>query len=326
LGGGAVEIEVRTSATGSEVVGRCSYQLQLSAPQPPSSSSPLPSAQRWMYQLPVQLCAMEGSAVAGTAKAGQTVPAGSLLTTLAAANSSVWYPQAQVAFSTATDSVIPVIADPSPAGAGTGSVGDILPDPASGYDAAALCTAAWATRFPGRKGIPVIAIRSFIDQPATYAASPPIPTGLMVKSRKPGTGLRGDALCGSPISITSSDVRPFVLVADAMWSQGNPAKLLAHEFGHNLFLGHGNGLDDNGDGRAAGITGPKRYDEYCDAGWLLGPKNTEVTEDVNSPTVCSLMQRTACSSVIRPLQAETARGVARYLPGFVNGTPVPVIG
>ncbi len=44
-------------------------------------------------------------------------------------------------------------------------------------------------------------------------------------------------------------------MTNAAWTSPSPSKLLAHELGHNLFPGHGNGLDDNGDGRPAGMTG-----------------------------------------------------------------------
>jgi hypothetical protein len=119
--------------------------------------------------------------------------------------------------------------------------------------------------------------------------------------------------------------RPFVIMPDKSWQLSSAVKTLAHELGHNLFLGHGNGLDDNGDGRPIGFNGPRRYDEYCDPGWLLAPGNTVLAEDVNSATPCSLMQAKACSGELRPLQVETARGVALLLPGAVNGTPVPVV-
>jgi len=118
LGVGSVIIEVRTDHTGAEIVGRCNYQLHLHAPRPTEVGTGLwpwlwPE-KRWLYQVPIQLCAVEGSDIAGAAKPGQTVPPGDLLKTLGDVNAKIWYPQAQIAFSTATDYAIPVIADPSP--------------------------------------------------------------------------------------------------------------------------------------------------------------------------------------------------------------------
>jgi len=278
------------------------------------------------------MCAVEGSAQAGTAKAGGMVPAGRMLTTLSQANDKIWYPQAQVAFSTATDDSVPVIADPSPPNGSNGQLGDLEP----GFGlielkaAADLCTQAWQTRFPGRAGIPLVGARAFFTEPATLGASPGPAKALWVKSRVPGTGLRGDALCGAPVRLEPGDIgKPFVAIPDATWPLPNAPTLLAHELGHNLFLGHGNGLDDNGDGRLADFSGARRYDEYCDPGWLAPPNNTDVAEDIGSSTPCSLMQRTACgggTTTLRPLQIETARGVSRYLPGFRDGTPQLVVG
>ena len=326
LGGGTVTIEVRSSATGSLVVGRCTWQVHLSAVTPASGGGPLPSAQRWTYQVPVQLCAMEGTTLAGSARSGSAVPAGKLLTTLAKVDADIWHPQGQVAFSTATDSVIPVIADPSPPNGANERLGDVTTFLADLRDVADLCREAWALRFPGRIGIPVVAVHAFVDEPATLGIAPPPPTGLQTASRLHGTGTRGDALCGSPVRLAATDVvKPFVTISDAALQGNDATKILAHELGHNLFLGHGNGLDDDADGRPAGIAGPRRYDQHCDADWLLAPNNIEVAEDANSTTPCSLMARAICSSVLRPLQIETARGVARFLPGFVNGTPTPVV-
>lgn len=99
---------------------------------------------------------------------------------------------------------------------------------------------------------------------------------------------------------------------------GSPVTVLAHELGHNLLLGHGNGLDDDGDGLLPGLAGPRRYDEICDPDWLVPPRNTDVAEDVGSANPCSLMQNFACSTTLRPLQVETARGVAGFVPGSVR--------
>jgi hypothetical protein len=253
------------------------------------------------------------------------------LSTLRAVNDEIWYPAAQVAFSTATDS-IPVIADPSPPGGGSGSLGDLevafLSNEAN--RAATACTQAWAELQPGRPGLPVVNARKFINSGAIEGVSPGPATALYVASRNPLSGRRGDDLCGAPQRLTPADIgTPFVVMPDQGFLT-RPTLVLAHELGHNLFLGHGNGLDDNGDGTRAGRPGPKRYDEYCDAGWLAPPMNLDVAEDLGTRLVSceassSLMNRFASCTNLRPLQTETARGVARLHPGAVDGTEQPVL-
>lgn len=329
LGAGAVVIEVRTDRTGSQVVGRCEYQMRLSAPPPAWVGSPIRPVEQWIVQVPVQMCAIEGSEIAGSATPGQTVPPGPLLDRLAAANTDVWYPQSRIAFSTATDNAIPVIPDPSPPSGTNGKLGDIEVGLAlEANDVRHLCSQAWQAKYPGRPGIPVVNARSFYGGGLVLGGASQPPSGLYVPgSRHFGSGKRGDALCGSPVTLTPQEVSElFVVVFDPanLPGFGDPVRTLAHELGHTLFLGHGNGLDDDGDGRRAGLTGPKRYDEFCDPDWLVPPANTVLAEDVGSPTPCSLMQNSACSAELRPLQVETARGVARFVPGFVDGRPAPV--
>ena len=54
---------------------------------------------------------------------------------------------------------------------------------------------------------------------------------------------------------------------------------LAHELGHAMLLGHGNGLDDNHDGLLPPTTGIRRFDGTAIRCWLLAPDNTLVAED-----------------------------------------------
>lgn len=324
LGRGRVVIEVRTTTTGATVVGRCDYVLRLSAPPPVQAGTLRRPVTRWLRQVPIQMCAVEGSAAAAGARPGQLAPAGGLLETLEGVN-QIWYPQAQVAFSTASDTAVPVIADPTPPNGANGELGELdLWLGADALEPARLCSEAWRARFPGRRGIPVIVARDLVDQPATLGLAPGPDTGLYVAGPKPGTGARGDALCGAPVALEPADIgTPVVVMPDRAWAAARAARTLAHELGHTLFLGHGNGLDDDGNGARAGTPGPRRYDEYCDPGWLLAPQNLELAEERGVDDVCSLMHRFACSAELTPLQVETARGVARFIPGAVDGTPVP---
>ncbi len=341
LGVGTVVIEVRTDRTGAKIIGRCDYQLHLLAPLSVEVGTVLRPEKRWLYQVPVRLCAVEGSELAGVAKPGQTVLPGQLLKTLEDVNAKIWYPQAQIAFSTATDYAIPVIADPSPPSVDHARLGDLEVGGPSieAAEARDLCRQAWQDRFPGRVGIPIVNARTFVFSGDTLGVSPGPAAGLYVHSRRSGSGLRGDDLCGSPVRLTPDDVSASMVVmvdqsrltlvgVDGLTTA---VRELAHELGHNLFLGHGNGFDDDGNGRPAGIRGPKRYDEYCDPAWLIPPQNLDNVEDqatpfVNCATSSSLMNRFASCTELRPLQVETARGVALVIPGTVNGTESPVVG
>lgn len=234
-----------------------------------------------------------------------------------------------MAFSIATDRAIPVIADPEPPIGGNSHLGDInLAFEVEPKLARDLCRSAWQSRFPGRPGITVVNARSFDDEPATFGAAPGSVAGLYVAGRKFGSGKRGDDLCGIPVRLTKADVsEQFVVMVDQD-RLAHPVNVLAHELGHTLFLGHGNGLDDNHDGRSAGTRGPRRYDEYCDPDWLLAPQNTQVAEDQSTPSgdcarSSSLMNIFGTCLNLRPLQVETARGVALVVPGAVDGAERP---
>jgi hypothetical protein len=150
-------------------------------------------------------------------------------------------------------------------------------------------------------------------------------------------GDRADDLCGHPRALTVDDVTPQLwgVVVDPRsydeysWIQGNPVYTLGHEFGHMLMLGHGNGLDDNGDGAPAGteylppfddLLGPsvRHFDENCDA---LGTEEDALTPFVDCEQSASLMRETGCYSIstLQPLQVEMARAVAELVPGASVG-------
>lgn len=331
LGVGRIAVEIRSNQTGEQVLSKCEYQLHLSAPPPTTGGLPFRPYLRWIIQVPIHMCAIEGSILAGDSTPGQTVPPGNFLRNLASANRNIWYPQAQVAFSTVTDDAIPVIRDPWPPDGTNGKLGDIEVDDNYYLDIAGDdCQQVWQKIHPGRPGFPVINARKIVGGPLGVANG--APSELYVPgSRFALSGQRGDDLCGSPVKLTPADTADkwlFVYDEENLPpGQGPALDLLAHELGHVLFLGHGNGLDDDRDGGRAGFPGPRRYDEICDPDWLVPPQNVDVAEDVDSPLPCSLMQKWVCSAELRPLQVETARGAAVFLPGAVDGSPrPPVIG
>lgn len=337
-----VSLLVTTDRTGNAIVGRCDYRLSLRPPPGvpgKDRSGPVVSQHRlnWLYQVPVRLCVIEGSEVSAGRAPGQTIAGGSLFALLETVNRQVWFPQAQIAFSSSIETGIPVIADPTPPNGGSCRRGDLdvggfaLGDAPA---AAQACEAAWNGKYPGVQGVPVVFARNFCQSGQIEGGAPPIPAGLMVASQNPRTGQRGDDFCGLPRRMTPADVvsdqrRPFVVLKDPS-RNARSMQHLAHELGHNLYLGHGNGLDDNRDGVAAGRRGPKRYDEYCDPAGLQMPENVMVAEDLATPvvdcaTTSSLMNRSATCENLQPLQVETARAVARLMPGFQDGTPEPVL-
>ena len=342
VGTARVIIDVTTDRTGSEIVGQCDYHLRMKAP--PGVVGKVPPARpfvidalSYLFQVPVRMCVVEGSTLAGGKAAGETIAGRQLLDLLEAANREVWYPQAQVAFSSAIEVGFPVIADPSPPGpSACGGKGDLELGFLGGDApfAETACAAAWQERHPGVVGIPVIFARDFCDSGLTKGVAMGPEPGLLIASRNPLHGKRGDDLCGMPMRLTTADItnsnrRPFAVMVEPE-RNGNARNVLAHELGHNLFLGHGNGLDDNHDGQPAGRRGPRRHDEYCDPAWLLPPENTVLAEDadvefVDCETTGSLMQSSAGCSNLQPLQVESARSVARLMPGFRDTTPVPVL-
>src|SRR5262249_49662903 len=94
---------------------------------------------------------------------------------------------------------------------------------------------------------------------------------------------------------------------------------LAHELGHTLLLGHGNGLDDNHDGLQPPLSGARRFDQYCDP-LALNPSTLDPREDDGTPfTNCvassSVMEAHAPCNNLQPLQVDQAREVAKLLPG-----------
>jgi hypothetical protein len=341
VGFARVQIIVTTNRTGSEVVGRCDYNLTMKAPPGVPGKIPgrIVTAQSlsFMFQVPVRMCVLEGSALAAGKSPGETIEGKQLLALLESVNKDIWFPNAQVAFSSAIESAFPVIADPTPPGPQTcGLRGDL---DAAGFAngdgpfAETACATAWRQRYPDKVGIPIIFARDFCDSGSIKGGAAGPAAQLYVKSRKVFSGARGDDLCGVPKHLTGADItnqfrKPFVIIIDPA---RDPAvrNHLAHELGHNLFLGHGNGLDDDRNGTSAGRPGPRRYDEYCDPGWFLPTDDSKLAEEVSVPFInceqsSSLMNESASCSNLQPLQVETARDVARLMPGFIDTTPRPV--
>lgn len=327
---GRLIFDVRSSATGSRIVGQCDYALTLTAPPVAdlgidgfAVAFPAPG----LIQVPVRICVLEGTELAAGKGPGQTIEGTPAIDLLEEINREIWFEEAGISFSTPVSHSFPVIADEGPSVCGlTGDVMTAGPGGGDGHFLREACAEAWAGQYPGKIGVPVIFARKICHSGQTLAAAPKPPPGLFVASHNPLHGKRGDDLCGHPVSLTEDDVSRLFVVSTEPSRLDDARNAVAHEFGHILFLGHGNGLDDNGDGRPVGITGPRRYDEYCDPAWLEPPLNEVLVEDKgvqfqDCETNGSLMLERAQCPNLQKYQIETARGVSRFLPGARDLTP-----
>ena len=126
-------------------------------------------------------------------------------------------------------------------------------------------------------------------------------------------------LCNFPRNITRENTKGRYIVLDdpALYTtsagHGMPYVILAHELGHVLMLGHGDGLDNDNSGQLPPGNGPRLFDEYCDF-----PEYKKYDLAGNQR---SLMSPVVGYNVnITSLQKELARGVASLMPG-ATGKP-----
>jgi hypothetical protein len=230
---------------------------------------------------------------------------------------------------------VPVINDPDGFQATGEQVGDIdapSGDPFEALEAAWECHRTWNQLDPDMKGPVVVTVRQFVHAGPTLAGASHPDFALWAAGAHPLGGRRGDDMCGEPRQLSLEDVfeidRSSLTHTDVGWliiAQPNQfrdldhrSRGLAHELGHVLFLGHGNGADDNSDGSPAGPPGSRRFDEYCDP---LGSTTINGAsfprEDVASTdTECrSIMHPRASCNGLTELQIEQARAAAALMPG-----------
>ena len=219
-----------------------------------------------LLHVPVRWCAVQGSpAVTDPAGVGEPDTDSVLLRRLEVLSDHIWVPQSGIAFRSAIPAGIqmgfPVIPDPLDA---PGQQGDIL-DPAVD-DKTEMnlvlqsCENAWQTLEDALRaqhvdfnaeGPVAVNIRTFVDDAGQ-------PTGLAGwgGSIKHSTDAAAD-ICKDPGSISSNEPIGAVVVDNAFLRGDDPHDVvLAHELGHVLFLGHGNGRDDDDNGV---------FDSFCDS-------------------------------------------------------------
>jgi hypothetical protein len=245
------------------------------------------------------------------------------------ASDQIWIPGANITLRSAITAAVlgaakfPVINDPRPPTAGgPGQLGDILLPTSTATatefeDARTSCAMEW-DKLAMTSGTPLVGpialnLRRFVN-----AAGTPQPA-LGLGNFTNFSGPSPNAPCVNPPTVTAAE-GGFMGVADFSFVGAPPvtppgtlngaldAKVVAHEFGHILFLGHGDGLDNDNDGM---------YDGFCDA-----------TEDpFRLPTSIMHPDLTATTPTVTvtALQQGTSRGLARVYSGSQIDPPAQLV-
>lgn len=284
------------------------------APQPVRANVAFPGQQ--LLQIPFRWCAIKGSDGANNPMSvGEPTTNDYLWRRHERASDRVLIPGAMItgrsAFTAAhLGKSFPLIDDPNPpANGGPGVLGDIL-SPAISQDeiklAWAACDAAWdALTGPGvTVGFPAVNLHRFVNNDGSPASI----TGFGVSAASWSGGGSVD-LCTMPPTITAPTFiwTGKVSVSDYSLTRGfDPDDLVvAHEFGHAAGLDHGNGKDDNNNGR---------FDLTCDA-----------AENINATPFSIMTAGNNISKAVTPEQRNHLRTILLRYSGTQIDPPAALI-
>ena len=257
--------------------------------------------------VPLRVCLADGAwgglqTAAAEARAADTIVAAS----------KIWW-AADIAFLPLPDAVR--ISDPQPPGTSLdvppyralGKVGDVRIRDGFGYGSdeadalVTLCGRALQERFPGssQPGFTVIFVRELISETGQFLAVSGVSTEL-----RPLFSAAGPRLCQRPPSVTKADVlgrASIIETVDAgkVRTVEEASVVLAHELGHDLLLGHGDGLDND-------MEGP--WDEFCDV-----ETEPPLALGLSGSQKPLMLDRVADGILISPLQIERAQASAAAL-------------
>jgi hypothetical protein len=227
------------------------------------------------------------------------------------ANDNVWIPGADIAMvpQISDDGYIKVIDDPD---LNFGDPGDVYASDEEGSLLASKCREVWAGSIVEGGLVLIIANKIINSDGSRVGMSGYSENYKSVLARNSGLDL-----CNFPRNLSKNDLlNRYMIIEDPMHfglkgekGNGIPNVILAHEFGHVLMLGHGDGLDNDNNGKQPGENGPRLFDAYCDFN-----EYKQFDEQPTQPR--SLMNMVAGgNTTITPLQRECARNVAVLLPG-----------
>jgi len=234
---------------------------------------------------------------------------------LTKASEQVWYPGAGITFLGLLNKQgdIPVIDDPD---LSSGKYGEVVWSPQGGSEGAEIaqrCRDLW-----GRAAIPdgliLIIARDLINTDGSSTGL----SGFVEADKKVIERNGGNDLCNFPRNLTKEDMKgKFILLNDPQpYVNPNPytkdfwSVVLAHEMGHVLLLGHGDGEDNNGNSLVPPNPGSRKFDEFCDA--------DEFKMEGTEGKVSLMTEHAGHVKNITELQKELARTVAKLMPGAVG--------